>query len=559
MGRFCDQCGTELPEGVAFCHKCGASVHGEEGKKAKESGKKKWVLVVIAAVALVLVLAGVGVVLYITSDGYQFNKNLQLAEEHLQAEEYEEALIYYDKVLELEPSLCDIYLITAEIHQMNGDLEKAEEQLQKGMEAVEEDQKTSLLTRLTDIHLEEVNALLENKGYEQAAFALQEYWEKEGDVDGRLLQKLVEIYREKSDELIEQGDYEQAVEVLEEGQAMVWDTENDKLSSREKQILENIAIVKEEICGRDGSVMAEISYEYDNNGKLKRVEELLNSEDGVFDSDSNLIGGYAYDFEEGNVMVSEVGDDKYSWKETWYSVEYWEDEEPKSVKEEIYDIDESSKGFMYSLGLNKYVYKPNVRKIIDSSWGFDVEFEFNRDGTLSEQTYLSDGARVEFVYQYNEAGAPVEYICQTSDGEILEWNEYEYDKNGNLIEVVKYFDDKSLYKYYQYEYDEAGNPIKAIFYEAAEDGFYLWGGNYKYDEAGEQIQGYQIVFEEDEQNMVKYDSEEDRLVEKGEELIWEKSYDTFGNLISHEVYGRDYVYGYTAGKYTYKYNYVGEY
>lgn len=444
MGRFCEQCGTELPEGVAFCHKCGASVLGAEGKKTKESGMKKWVLVIIAAVALIFMLAGAGATLYITSDGYQFNKNLQLAEEHLQAEEYEEALLYYDKVLELDPSLYDIYLKTAEIYQMNGDLEKAEEQLLKGMAAVEEEQKTSLLTRLTDIHLEEVSALLENKDYKQAAFALQEYWEKEGDVDGRLLQKLVEIYREKSEELIEQGDYEQAVEVLEEGQAMVWDPENDKLSSREKQILENIAIIKEEICGSDGSVKAEISYEYDNNGKLKRVEESLNSEDAVFDSTSNLIGGYAYEFEEGKVMVSRAGDDKYPWRKTWYSVEYWEDEELETVKEEIYDIDESSKGFMYSVGLNKYVHKPNVKKIIDNYWGLEDEIEFNRDGTRSKETYLSDGTGKKFVYQYNEAGAPVEFICQTSDGEILEWNEYEYDENGNLVVVIKYFDNKSI-------------------------------------------------------------------------------------------------------------------
>lgn len=83
------------------------------------------------------------------------------------------------------------------------------------------------------------------------------------------------------------------------------------------------------------------------------------------------------------------------------------------------------------------------------------------------------------------------------------------------------------------------------------------GNNYKYDDTGKQIQGYEIVFDEDEQNIVKRDSE-DRLIEKGEELLWEKSYDTLGNLISHEVYEYDYIYGYGPGKYTYIYNYVGE-
>lgn len=554
MGRFCDQCGTELPEGVAFCHKCGNSVLDAEGKK--ESGRKKWVLTAVLAIVFIFVIAGAGVALYITSDGYQFNKNLQLAEEHLQAEEYEEALLYYDKVLEFDPSLCDVYLKTAEIYQMNRDIEKAEEQLMKGMDAVGEEQRALLSDRLTDIHLEKVSALLENRNYEQAVSALQEYWEKEGDADGRLLQKLVEIYRKKSDEFIEQGEYEQAVEVLTEGQAAVWNPENDELSAREKQIRENIALVKEEICGNDGAVKAEISYEYDNNGKLKRVEELLNSEEGVFDSTSNLIGGYVYEFEDGKVMVYEAGDDT-PWKERWYSVEYWKEEEVKSVKKEIYDIDEKSKGFRYSMGLNKYVYEPNVKKIIASVWGSGEEIEFNRDGTLSKQTYLSDGTGHEYVYQYNEAGAPIEFICQSSDGTILEWNEYEYDEKGNLVEAMKYFDDKSLYKYYQYEYDEAGNPVKAIFYETTADGVYLWGANYKYDETGKQIQGYRIVFDIDEQNMVRYDSE-NRLVEKGEELLWEKSYDALGNLISHEVYDYDFVYGYDAGKYTYKYNYVGE-
>lgn len=66
---FCNQCGKPIPDDAKFCHHCGSEVGTKEvkvekpaevkwEKPAASGGKKKWVIFVVAAVAVIAIIAG---------------------------------------------------------------------------------------------------------------------------------------------------------------------------------------------------------------------------------------------------------------------------------------------------------------------------------------------------------------------------------------------------------------------------------------------------------------------------------------------------------------------
>ena len=58
---YCKKCGTNLPEGAAFCMKCGEAVtgipHSESGKTHKTAARSKGILMIGTGVAALGVLA----------------------------------------------------------------------------------------------------------------------------------------------------------------------------------------------------------------------------------------------------------------------------------------------------------------------------------------------------------------------------------------------------------------------------------------------------------------------------------------------------------------------
>ena len=196
MKNFCEQCGAKLWEGAAFCSKCGASTGVRTPNKGKavsefafsgtaqqagnvkpvqEKKKGKKAVITASVAAIVLILAVAGVVLYLRSDGYQCRENMNLAEENFEAEEYKKALSYYKKALALDNTLVEAYVKSADIYVMEDSFEDAQKILKRGLKKIED--KESLNT-LND-KLEEVYQLEEdfysNAGdYEQATAEIKE-------------------------------------------------------------------------------------------------------------------------------------------------------------------------------------------------------------------------------------------------------------------------------------------------------------------------------------------------------------------------------------------------
>lgn len=211
---FCHNCGSEVREDAVFCPHCGArqgtgkdAGTGEEIQTKKEDGtgkdsagtaeeagaeglpsgnapsgsgskqpekKKKGKGGVIALViaAVLLIGAGVGCALYFTGDAYVSRKNMKLAEECFDGEEYEEALEYYEKALKLDSGLTEAYIRTADIYLLEEKYGEAIEILEKGLKKTREDEDSQE-------EIEEKIAEIERLENEAATAKLQEYLENE--------------------------------------------------------------------------------------------------------------------------------------------------------------------------------------------------------------------------------------------------------------------------------------------------------------------------------------------------------------------------------------------
>lgn len=195
---FCRQCGKEIADGARFCKYCGASqgagnqpvaAKPQAGtavgntsqtscqKKLPRKGPKKGKGGIIAALVVVILLviaAGVGAVLYFTSDSYQIKKNLKLADECFAEEEYEEALDYYKAALKLDRSLVEAYLGSADIYIEKSEYQNAVDILEKGLDKVRGKKKDALEERLEDAYSLWVTALVSREDYDGARAVLDE-------------------------------------------------------------------------------------------------------------------------------------------------------------------------------------------------------------------------------------------------------------------------------------------------------------------------------------------------------------------------------------------------
>ena len=152
----CKNCGATLPENETKCPNCGTenipenqtetqtqpqqepeyiSAVGAERAVPKGYSSKKSIIIIIAA-ALVLIIGGITAVA-IGTDGFDFSgvrNTLQLADRYLSEQNYEQAIIEFEKVLKVEPMNVDAYLGLAEAYMALGETDKAVEILEEGIE-----------------------------------------------------------------------------------------------------------------------------------------------------------------------------------------------------------------------------------------------------------------------------------------------------------------------------------------------------------------------------------------------------------------------------------------
>ena len=140
----CKNCGSQIPENENICPKCGAlstaedtniSAAGAERTVPRGFSPKRNIIIIIIT-AILLIGSGITAVALISSYSASsgVSEHLQLAERYLSEQNYEQAVIEFLKVLEIEPMNVDAYLGLADAYIGLGQTDKAIEVLREGLE-----------------------------------------------------------------------------------------------------------------------------------------------------------------------------------------------------------------------------------------------------------------------------------------------------------------------------------------------------------------------------------------------------------------------------------------
>ncbi len=164
---ICEKCGAELQQkdDKLVCPKCGAeylvptsATPQPAAETASEyitprgfSSKKNIIIIVLAAVLVLGLGAGITAFAIITnSSSYKASQGIELANRYLSEQNYEQAIIEYEKILEIEPMNVDAYLGLAKAYEKNGEIDKAIEVLREGLEMTDDERIEKRLNKLLD-------------------------------------------------------------------------------------------------------------------------------------------------------------------------------------------------------------------------------------------------------------------------------------------------------------------------------------------------------------------------------------------------------------------------
>ncbi len=175
---------------------------------------------VIVMITLIMILSGCA-----KSIEEQIAEQLELGQKYLLEENYEEAIVAFTKVIELEAKEIQAYTGMASAYIQKNDRKQAEKVLNQGFaiaDTLSEEEKTESVNQ----YIEEMRAmalgnyeeLLELAG-KDASEAIM-YCEKILEMDD----SRVELYEELAKLYLAQGEYEKAIEILEKGDKVTGDS-----------------------------------------------------------------------------------------------------------------------------------------------------------------------------------------------------------------------------------------------------------------------------------------------------------------------------------------------
>ena len=140
------------------------------------SGKKRGKLIGLLAAAAVLIAAVVGIGIY-NAPSNRMSRALDLGARYLEEQNYEQALVEFDKVIAIDPMSVDAYLGKAQAYEGMGDTEQLLAVLQTGYEQTGDGQ---IKEQLVDAYLEQASGFAASRDYESALAV----YDKLLDLDG---------------------------------------------------------------------------------------------------------------------------------------------------------------------------------------------------------------------------------------------------------------------------------------------------------------------------------------------------------------------------------------
>ncbi len=144
---FCEKCGMELQNSDEYCSNCGfgvtqkdesvqEAVHSFEETEVltKKARKSKLPLLIVVLLALILIGVGGNFAYSHFSLPSRIAEQLDLANQHMEEMDYEEAIAIYEGVLEIDPANPDAFLGIVEVYIRTSEFDKALEYAERGYE-----------------------------------------------------------------------------------------------------------------------------------------------------------------------------------------------------------------------------------------------------------------------------------------------------------------------------------------------------------------------------------------------------------------------------------------
>ncbi len=408
---------------------------------------------------------------------------LNLGEKYLTDLDYENAIVYFNKLIEVEPKNVQAYLGAAEAYLGMGDIDSAMDVLEQGIAVV--DDPTELEAKLAEI-------LGENEVEDEATTdepVANEEIVPEAE-DGVEIEEVETVVSKEEAIFVTTASYS-------------YSSDGSFKSGYEREYDSNWNEIKYTSFNSDGGIDYWYECEYGSNGN--KVEEIHHNADGsinylgecdadgnfikeiYYNSDGDINYWYESEFDSNGNMIKLAS--FYSSGSNYFT-EYEYDASGNMLKFVVYYSDGS---VFYG---RKYVYETNEDKVV--KWiCYDLNgdmlshyvSEYDLDGNLIKETTTtteqSDGANQIIEKEYDSYGNCIKSVISGFTGYVYSYFEYEYLFEGNqIIKETVYDANKTVNRLIDFKYNSTGDLVKEINYDADGNVSFMFYYDNGYDESG---------------------------------------------------------------------------
>ena len=176
-------------------------------EKAK---KRKGKLLGIAVLIIIIIAVAIGIGIYNTPTN-RINRHLDLGQKYLEEQDYEQALVEFDKAIAIDPKNIDAYIGKAQTYQGMGDIELSIQTLEEAYEKIDS---RRIEDSLISAYMEQSQKYIDNKQYDEALNAYDRLLELDRN-DNDIQSGVEELLQEYINSLTEQQRYDE-IQDLEE-------------------------------------------------------------------------------------------------------------------------------------------------------------------------------------------------------------------------------------------------------------------------------------------------------------------------------------------------------
>lgn len=246
----CSNCGAEIKEDAKFCTVCGApQALGEsigeqiiiqqqqekQGEKLKGNtkgikflNKKRWMIFIVITIVLILAFGGVISARFIKEG--KIKDNINLGNKYLQEGKYEEAILAFEKTIQIDPKNVEARIQLARTYINLKKYDKAENVLKEAMDIDVKNLKPK--QELIKLYILEGKELITAQKYQEG----KEYFNKAIE----LSKEDASIYLEIAENYVSINQLDEAVKILEKGYVVTKDEKiKKKLEELNKKVMEN--------------------------------------------------------------------------------------------------------------------------------------------------------------------------------------------------------------------------------------------------------------------------------------------------------------------------------